>query len=214
MEPITLEHIRQAAEWAKETGQTPRPIDGLTRSYSQTSWDCGTSCCMWGAASIIAGCGPTKYGPSDEWAAQSPGHKLAAAIMNSGKTTPEQMLALFDLNLSEANLSEVNLSGANLSGANLSRADLSRADLSRADLSMADLSRADLSRANLSRANLFGADLSRADLSRANLFGADLFGANLSGANLSGANLSEANLSRADLSGAAVFVGNRVVTIH
>ena len=64
MEPITLDHVRQAAEWAMKAASEPQPIDGLTRKYRQSDWDCGTSCCMWGAASIMAGCGPAKEGPS------------------------------------------------------------------------------------------------------------------------------------------------------
>jgi hypothetical protein len=131
MEPITLEHVRKAAEWAKNAVETC-PLGGTMRRYDQSDdWDCGTKCCMWGAASIIAGCGSATKGPSDEWAAQSHIHVVAAGIMRSGMSTPDQMLNFMTrANLFEANLFEADLSGTNLSEANLTRADLSEANLS------------------------------------------------------------------------------------
>ena len=95
MIPITLDHIRQAAEWAEKAGVRKRWIGGLERRYNQCIWDCGTSCCIWGAASILAGCGPASAGPPREWSAQSLTHALAASVMNSKSSTPEQMLKLF-----------------------------------------------------------------------------------------------------------------------
>jgi hypothetical protein len=168
MKEITLDHIRQAAEWAKTAYDQPKEIDGLTRRYDQGNWDCGTACCMWGAASIVAGNGPAITGPSDKWAAQSTTHAVAVGLMRSASSTPDQML----LFLSDANLSGANLSDANLRGANLSGANLSDADLSDAKLRGANLSGAKLRGANLSGAKLRGADLSDADLSDANLRGA------------------------------------------
>jgi hypothetical protein len=160
MPEITLEHVRKAAEWAKEAKDDPKPIDGLTRLYCQTEWDCGTACCMWGAASIISGNGPAIGPPENEWSSQSHLHAAAAGIMKQGMSTPDQLLAL---------LRNADLRGANLRGANLSDADLSGADLSDADLSDADLSDANLRGANLSDANLRGANLRGADLSGADL---------------------------------------------
>src|SRR5438105_4922465 len=113
MPEITLDHVRQAAEWAQKASVGPLPIDGLERRYAQGNWDCGTSCCMWGAASIIAGCGPAGQGPPDEWATTGR-HKLAVALMNSGRSTPEQMLAIINTDLSGANLRGADLHGANL----------------------------------------------------------------------------------------------------
>ena len=204
MPEITLDHIRQAAEWAAKSRDEATPIDGLTRRYDQSDWDCGTACCMWGAASILAGCGPAKSGPPEEWSGADLLHTLVAGVLRSGNGTPSQIQQL----LSDANLSDADLSGANLSGANLSGANLSDANLSDANLSDANLSGANLSGANLSGANLSGANLSGANLSDADLSDANLSDANLSGANLSGANLSDANLSDANLSGATVSIGN------
>ena len=173
MENITLEHVRQAAEWASKAGRKPTPIDGLTRTYNQSQWDCGTDCCMWGAASILAGCGPAAAGPSIEWSGQDLAHTLVASIMRTGNSTPKQMLALL--------------------------VNLRRADLRRADLRWADLREANLSGADLRGANLGGADLRGANLGGANLRGANLGGANLRWADLRGADLRWANLHRADL---------------
>ena len=69
MPEITIDHIKQACEWAKSAKDSPKPIDGLERQYSQGDWDCGTACCIWGAASILSGNGPTKNGPPADWAA-------------------------------------------------------------------------------------------------------------------------------------------------
>jgi hypothetical protein len=168
---ITLSHIKQAAEWARDAKEAPKPIDGMTRLYRQGQWDCGTSCCMWGAASIISGNGITHDGPTAEWASQTLLHLGAAGLMNSGTSSPEQMLELLSkANLRGANLSDADLRGANLRGANLRGADLRGA-------------------------NLRGANLSDADLRGANLRGADLRGANLRGANLSDADLRGAMVS-------------------
>jgi len=143
MESITLEHVMAGAKWAKEANGEKRPIDGHERSYSQVDWDCGTACCMWGAASLISGNGPAKTGPSTEWASQSTLHACAAGIMRNSSAEPDQLIAL-------------------LRGANLRGADLRGADLRDADLSGANLSGADLSGANLRGVNLRGALLSDA----------------------------------------------------
>ncbi len=140
IEPITLDHALKGALWAKDA-KGICPIDGHQRKYCQNDWDCGTSCCMWGAASLIAGQGPAKTGPSAMWAAQSLIHTAAAGIMNSGITTPEQLIALLrGANLRDANLSDANLRGANLSDANLRGANLHGANLHGANLRGAAIS--------------------------------------------------------------------------
>ncbi len=172
---ITVEHIAQAVEWAKGAAE-PCPIDGTKRRYAQSSWDCGTSCCIWGAAHLLARGTAATSGPPEEWANNGQ-RKILCALMNSSMSTPQ----IFEPFLSDANLSGADLSDADLSGANLSGANLRDADLSGADLS---------------DANLSGANLSDADLSDANLRGANLSDANLSGANLSGALVSIGNVYR------------------
>jgi Pentapeptide repeats (8 copies) len=152
---ITLEHLAQACAWAKQ----PTPIAGLDRKYDQGHWDCGTACCLWGGASLIAGEGPANTGPSSNWA-DTPLKVAVRGLLNSPMTTPEQLEEL----LSGADLSGADLSGADLRGANLRDADLRGADLSGADLSGADLSGANLRDADLSGANLRDADLRGADL--------------------------------------------------
>ena len=124
MPEITLEHVRQAAEWAKQAMDAPKPIDGETRKYNQGQWDCGTSCCMWGAASLIAGAGAASGPPPREWCVDAI-HTAAHGLMCSGTSTPDMMLAL----LRKANLRGANLRGANLRGADLREANLSEADL-------------------------------------------------------------------------------------
>lgn len=150
MNDVTLDHIAAACTWAKDAAK-PCAIGSEIRSYNQSGFDCGTTCCIWGAASILAGNGPAKEGPSTVWALQSARHQAVTGLLCSITSTPEQIAAL------------------------VTRADLTRADLTRANLSRADLSRADLTGANLSRANLSRADLSGANLSRADLTGAYIY---------------------------------------
>src|ERR1700723_512218 len=148
MNTITLDHIRQAAEWAQKA-KLPTPLDGVTRQYDQSQWDCGTSCCIWGAASILAGNGPATSGPPDEWTKTDAHHQIVSALMCSGVTSPKQILDILELvDLSGADLRGANLRGANLNGANLNGANLRGADLNGADLSGADLRGANLRGAN------------------------------------------------------------------
>ena len=149
MGAITLDHVRQAAEWARDADAETKPIDGHVRKYVQNQWDCGTSCCMWGAASLIAGAGAATGPPPAEWRTDAI-HTAAYGLMCSGTSTPQMMLDL---------LRRVDLSGVDLSGVNLRRANLSGADLSGVDLRGANLSGANFSGANLSRVDLRGANL-------------------------------------------------------
>ena len=214
MEPITLDHIKQAAVWAAQTKTESKPIGSLERSYKQSEWECGTSCCMWGAASILAGCGPAAAGPSPEWSGQDLWHTLVAGILRSGNSTPEQMLQLLrNADLRAADLRGVNLSGADLRGVNLRNADLRGVDLRGVNLSDADLRGVNLRGADLRGVNLSDADLRGADLHGVDLSGADLRDADLRGADLRGVNLSDADLRGADLRGAEIKIGNTRHTI-
>jgi hypothetical protein len=162
---ITLDHIRQAAEWAQQAAarDVATPIDGLpiTRRYNQGHWDCGTSCCMWGAAALIAGCDPVAQGPPREWTDGDVKRTAVYGLLRSGTTTPEQMLSL---------LTGADLTGADLTGADLAGADLAGADLARAHLAGAHLTDALLTDANLAGAHLAGANLTRADLAGAHIW--------------------------------------------
>ena len=98
MNDVTLEHIRQAAEWAKTARDAPQPIDGFTRQYSQDVWDCGTACCIWGAANILAGNGPADVGPLrswDDWG-QDEQRTAIADLLGDATTTPERVLVELD----------------------------------------------------------------------------------------------------------------------
>jgi hypothetical protein len=193
---ITLDHIRQAAEWARDARQRgnnePTQIDGLpvTRRYDQGQWDCGTSCCMWGAAALIAGCNPVTQGPPTEWIGGDAIRVGVYGLLRSRMTTPDQMLLL----LTYADLTYADLTGADLAGANLTDANLARANLTYANLTRANLARANLARANLTGADLTGVDLTDADLTRADLTGVDLTDANLTRADLARANLAGAHI--------------------
>jgi len=93
---ITLADIRAAAEWAHTAADGPRPLGGTTRAYRQGSWDCGTSCCMWGAAHLRRLNVPALVGPTNEWAAQSKLHWRVAALLRDSEATPADVLALLD----------------------------------------------------------------------------------------------------------------------
>ncbi len=147
---ITVEHIAAAVEWAKGAVE-PQPIDGTTRKYVQSSWDCGTSCCIWGAAHLLARGAPATSGPPEEWWAGSQQKLILASLMNCGTVTPQ----VFEKYLRDANLRDANLSDANLRGADLRDADLRGANLRGADLRGADLRDADLSGATVSIGNVY-----------------------------------------------------------
>ena len=151
---VTIDHVKQACQWAKTAGETPKPIDGLERRYRQDNWDCGTSCCVWGAASLLAGNGPATNGPGAEWASKDAQHVILAALMNSGYSRPEQMEEIANnANLARADLAGANLTGADLAGANLTGADLAEANLTGADLAEANLTGADLAGAKVQLGN-------------------------------------------------------------
>lgn len=80
---VTLEHVRLALEWAERGGGR---LDGTSRKYQQCVWDCGTACCVWGAARLIAGLSehPNEFDncPSEEWRCQSDLHIRLFDAMN------------------------------------------------------------------------------------------------------------------------------------
>jgi hypothetical protein len=221
VEPITLDHIVKGCVWAinARAKMEAIQIDGLSRCYDQGSWDCGTSCCIWGAASIIAGAGVAGVGPTGEWRGLDLKHRLVASLLYSKTSTPEQVLAvigsekMLNMDLSDTDFSKEDYRSVVLDGANLSRSDMEEVDLTgarlrRAILDSADLEGAKLVDADLTDAVLIGANLKSADLTHANLTGANLEGADLRGAILEG------TVTRgARLRGAIVTVGSQSWTL-
>jgi uncharacterized protein (UPF0147 family) len=55
---ITLDHLRKAAQWAKQALKkpyVPTKIQNGKRMFDMSKYDCGTACCIAGAAAIEAG---------------------------------------------------------------------------------------------------------------------------------------------------------------
>ncbi len=100
MNEVTLEHIKKACEWAIEArGKGRVPIDGKLREYDQCSWDCGTACCIWGAANILAGNDQDdSLGINKSWGEQSKAHSVAATLMsiNDRINIPERVLEVLE----------------------------------------------------------------------------------------------------------------------
>src|SRR5579872_6112857 len=88
MAEITLDHIREACDWAEKTGNSTKPLDGFKRSYRQDTWDCGTACCIWGVASILAGNGPAMSGPPQRWKTNL-GRVVIAGLLSSASAKPK-----------------------------------------------------------------------------------------------------------------------------
>ena len=83
-----------ACKWAIEHRYYGGEIGGFKRVYDQSQWDCGTSCCVWGAAHLIAGFGPTDDGPKhNQFDQKDPLVCLAVRIMNNSLAKPEHILA-------------------------------------------------------------------------------------------------------------------------
>lgn len=98
---VTLEHIRQAAEWAQtalqaQEAQQMHPLDGHWRAYNQRTWDCGTACCIWGAAHLLATGEPDPAGPGHAWAGQSRLHSKVWLLLIRPYTRPSQVLELLE----------------------------------------------------------------------------------------------------------------------
>jgi hypothetical protein len=54
---ITLDHIEAAAKWAIRARKAKKAIkiDGVKRVFGMSRYECGTACCIAGAAALIAG---------------------------------------------------------------------------------------------------------------------------------------------------------------
>lgn len=63
VDPITSAHLLAALAWA-EGACTPAQLAG--RSYNQEEWDCGTACCIHGAAHLLARGEPATHRPDLE----------------------------------------------------------------------------------------------------------------------------------------------------
>lgn len=107
-EEITFEHIRAAAEWALTAKDKPMPIDGTERMYRQHTWECGTTCCIWGAAKILATGKPFELDPGsiyysseaefaiEDWSEESDSHFDIYDLLSDQRSTPEEVLSLLD----------------------------------------------------------------------------------------------------------------------
>ena len=97
---VTLDHIRRAAEWAIKTGNKPRRIGNKKRAYNQSTWDCGTACCIWGAACILAGKPLGRSGnplqprnrSSADWQRLDKEHPEIIGLLGYWMTKPEEVL--------------------------------------------------------------------------------------------------------------------------
>lgn len=61
--PITSAHLLAALDWAEGRSTPPQLAD---RAYDQELWDCGTACCIHGAAHLLARGAYATHGPADE----------------------------------------------------------------------------------------------------------------------------------------------------
>lgn len=99
--PLTSAHLQVAAEWAIRARKVGKaiPIDGAKRKYRQSKWDCGTACCLHGAAHLIARGTPTTYPPDDhkDYAdLDLPTYHKVMDILWDPTGTPEDLLAVLD----------------------------------------------------------------------------------------------------------------------
>jgi len=91
--PLTSEHLREALAWSERASEEPQPLaEGVgPRRYRQREWDCGTACCLHGAAHLIAlgvpaSCGPSRGDYADLPAAVRDG---VISVLSSTGGTPE-----------------------------------------------------------------------------------------------------------------------------
>ena len=77
---VTLPHVAEACKQAEETGSFT--VDGRTYGYDQAEFknECGTTCCAWGGARLLAGLPLAPNGPSDDWIDQSAVHRRLANL--------------------------------------------------------------------------------------------------------------------------------------
>ncbi len=100
---VTMDHVVQACDWAMKKGKEQEPLKGL--EYDQGIWAgsdhsdeddfydkapaCGTRCCIWGAAFIIANGIAAFSGPSHTWKDQSSLHRKMARLFQETEDTGE-----------------------------------------------------------------------------------------------------------------------------
>jgi hypothetical protein len=91
---VTLDHIRQAVEWAADDsiGRHCRDPALSDRCYDQLEWGCETSCCIWGAACLLAGKLHMSSGPSAEWKGQSSLHSRLDELMRDTHADPKHFM--------------------------------------------------------------------------------------------------------------------------
>jgi hypothetical protein len=114
----TLDNIRDAAIWAIAARESdgPTQIVKEPREYNQCQWigvsKCGTNCCMWGAAWELAGNNMFKSAEEAEEALadfedESLLHLDIAYELSLSSTTPEQILALLDIGITEGRHNQI-----------------------------------------------------------------------------------------------------------
>jgi hypothetical protein len=100
-EHISIDHIRSAAEWAIAARNTPLRVGKTTRQYDQETFDCKTTCCIWGAAMHMMG-PSSELSPFDfdhalkRWSRQSSLHSQIATWLLRTDTIPEDVIAIID----------------------------------------------------------------------------------------------------------------------
>lgn len=87
---VNFEHIMMACDWAESDSTT---IGGVQRQYDQREWDSGKTCCIWGAAHLLATGEPATSGPPPKWAARSIEHAMVAEVMWESSARPEDVRA-------------------------------------------------------------------------------------------------------------------------
>lgn len=68
-----MEHIVEAVKWAKSKRKTLKrhKISYNQANFTEKDSDCGTRCCIWGAAFLVATGKTTNEGPSETWTNKS-----------------------------------------------------------------------------------------------------------------------------------------------
>lgn len=110
-----------AAQWAADRAHPEALAD---HQYEQTHWSCGTSCCVHGAAHILARGSDTDEGPTDHDYTDlpEPYRTLVIGILRSTRGRPAQVIDLIDRARRGASLAGVDLARAALTGAYLAGA--------------------------------------------------------------------------------------------
>ncbi len=79
---VTMAHVLQAVKWARKKSKTigGHRVEYDQRSYSKADEECGTRCCIWGAAYLIANDETTENGPVSAWSEQSRHHSFLSDL--------------------------------------------------------------------------------------------------------------------------------------